>query len=150
VTYQQGKITLVASDQDITIEIDHSNGYVNSTRSIITSSATIVFENNFTRNSDDNIISISESNIVYSYSNFDTDKQNDPFGATMTYEYSDFFKVFNLKASKANPKTVNYGQGGNSGSENITMEYDSNNYVTRKDYVGNSSTIYVIHEYIDQ
>jgi len=149
VIIELNKIILTGSVDDRTIEIYHTDNYVDLTKVIQTSTSTIVFENIFLRNQNQNIISITDGNIIFTYSNFDSNKKNDPSGASMTYEFDNFFKIFNIKVSKDNPLNSEYNQQGNTGTENIYLEYDNLDNVIRKSYEPNSTDNYTEHLYIE-
>jgi len=144
ITISDSSIILVSTNSDKTLEIYHSNGYVDSTRLYSTSNPNNVFDQTFTRNSNDQLIS-NESGEIFHYSNFDIDKKLDPFGSVMEYEHGIYFLLFGLSVTKNNPLTSTVqGQ-----SYDSNLEYDEDGYVVQVSY-GQNSSFYITHQYINQ
>jgi hypothetical protein len=145
VTIENNKITL--ESDNFTIEIYHSNGYVDSTREFNPSTFT---EQIFTRNSNLNLVSNTTGDgSTFTYTNFDSDKMVDPFGSVTEYFYSDYFRLFNLKVTNSNPLTATYSQGNTTDTYNEYLEYDDLGFVIRTTFVPNSTTNYTEHQYIE-
>ncbi|MDO5978928.1 hypothetical protein [Flavivirga spongiicola] len=150
VTLENNKATLVSTANNSLLEIFFTNGYVDSTKfTFDTSSPTNYSEEVFTRDSNQNLISNSTGTETFTYSNFDSNKENDPFGGAMEYEYGDYFDILGLKVTKNNPLTGNYKQGSTNDTWNIYLEYDKNGFVTKSTREPNSITYYEEHHYIE-
>ncbi|WP_299365423.1 hypothetical protein [Winogradskyella sp.] len=148
VTIENNKITL--ESDDYTIEINHSNGYVNSTREFYPSNPNAFTEQIFTRDSNLNLVSNTTGDgSTFTYTDFDSDKMIDPFGSVMEYFYSDYFKIFDLKVTNSNPLTATYSQGSITDTYSQYLEYDELGYVIRTTFEPNSTTDYTEHEYIE-
>lgn len=145
VSINTNMISLVSTNH--IIEIDYNNGYIDAYRSISQNPTQFLAEYTFTRNSDNNIISLvsstSTSNTIYNYSNYD-DKN-----CTLTYNSFNvdlFSLIFNLKPSKNNPLTAEYiYNNGNPSIINYTLLYDDNDNVTQL----NQTAIEIKYEYIE-
>lgn len=143
--------TISISSTNNSYEIDYSNEYVDAYRS---SNFSNEVEYLFTRNSDNNIISLSQigdySNgsvdRTYNYSNFDN-KNCIPVFGNLSFN-KDFFLIFDLKHSNNNPLTTEYTNNPNPDTfmYNNTFEYDGNDNVILNGEI--SSQSYVEYEYI--
>lgn len=150
ITSTNNNIILVSDASDKTLEIEFSNGYVNSTKFYPTSMPNNVFKQSFTRNPNDQLISNNTGGDNFEYSNFDANKKLDPYGSVMEYEHSIFFMIFGLKVSRDNPLTATYNFNGG-GTYSHFLEYNEQGYVIKVSYdEPNSTTNYTINEYIDQ
>jgi hypothetical protein len=148
VTIEANTITLTS--QDYEIEINHSNGYVNSTIETDLSNSTILGEQIFTRDSGLNLISNTAGDgSTFTYENFDVDKEIDPFGSVTEYSFSDYFKIFDLKVTANNPTTATYTQGNDTDTYSEFLEYDNQGFVIRTTSEPNSTTNYIEHQYIE-
>ncbi|WP_179317590.1 hypothetical protein [Winogradskyella undariae] len=148
ITSTNSNIILVSDASDKTLEIEFSNGYVNSTKFYPTSMPNNVFTQSFTRNLDNQLISNNTGGDVFEYSNFDSNKKLDPYGSVMEYEHNTFFMIFDLRVSKDNPLTATYNFSG-AGTYSNFLEYDEQGYVTKVSYDNTSSNSnYSAHEYI--
>ena len=137
---------MISDNSDSTLEIYHSNGFVNSTRSFPTSTQNNIFEQTFTRNSSNQLITNTSGNLTLSYSNFDDNKKLDPSGSGMAFEHNTFFQILNLKVTENNPLTTSVqGQ-----TYNRFLEYDSEGYVIKNSSELNSATDFETHQYIEQ
>lgn len=150
ITITNNNIILVSDASDKTLEIEFSNGYVNSTKFYTTSMPNNVFTQSFTRNSDNQLISNNTGGDIFEYSNFDSNKKLDPYGSVMEYEHNTFFMIFDLRVSKNNPLTAKYDFSGGGTYSNF-LEYDEQGYVTKVSYDNSSSNSnYSTHEYISE
>ncbi|WP_405225182.1 hypothetical protein [Dokdonia sp. Asnod1-B02] len=150
ITLTNNTIILVSDASDKTLEIEFSNGYVNSTKFYSTSMPSSLFEQIFTRNSNNQLISNTTGSDSFEYSDFDADKQLDPYGSVMEYEHSTFFMIFGLKVSRDNPLTATYNGNDGDPYSNI-LEYDEQGYVTKVSYdSSNSNSNYSEHQYITE
>jgi hypothetical protein len=148
ITTTNNSIILVSDNSDKTLEIEFTDGYVNSTKFYPTSTPNNVFMQTFTRNSDNQLISNNTGGDSFEYSNFDSNKKLDPFGSVMEYEHNTFFMIFSLRVSKDNPLTATYNFSGGGTYSNF-LEYDEQGYVTKVSYDESSSSLnYSAHEYI--
>ncbi|MFI1771709.1 hypothetical protein [Thalassobellus citreus] len=156
VTYKENIIILKYKDINTMFEIYHSNGYVDRLNAFDTSTGTnsLIQENVFTRNSNENLISYLSSNgRLIEYSNFDSGKMENPSNEVLMLSYGHFYRIFNLKTSKNNPQTsiFTFLNPPSSGTINNLFEYDDLNYVIKTSYSDVSNTIpeYTLHEYIE-
>ncbi len=148
ITIENNKITMTSGD--FAVEIYHSNGYVDSTKEINTANLIVFAEQIFTRDSNQNLISNTTGDgSAFTYSDFDADKQIDPFGSVTEYFYSDYFKIFGLKVTHSNPLTATYSQGSVIDTYNDYLEYDALGYVIRTTAQPNSTTTYIEHQYVE-
>jgi len=150
INIQSTSIILIAENDDKTLEIHHSNGYVDSTKLYDTSAPNNVFEQSFSRNSDNNLISNITGGDQFTYSDFDSEKKIDPYGSVTEYEHGDFFLIFNLKVTANNPLTGTYLMNGSTGSYNSYLEYDNEGFVIKTSSEPNATDDFVIHQYIEQ
>jgi len=149
VEYSNNTISILSPNNSY--EIDYSNEYVDAYR---TSNFSNEVEYVFTRNSDNNIISLSQIgdysngsvNRTYNYSNFDS-KNCIPVFGDLSFN-KDFFLIFNLKHSNNNPLTTEYTNNPNPNTfmYNSAFEYDENDNVILNGVI--SSQSYVEYEYI--
>jgi hypothetical protein len=106
---------------------------------------TVFTEDTFQRNSDNNIISHTNSDMTFTYSNFDTGNIM-PFNREYSYDY---FVAFGLKPSKKLPLTeeVTFTSGGSDtySIDSSLLTYDDNNNITN---FGDNSN-YIEFEYIE-
>ncbi|WP_035337287.1 hypothetical protein [Dokdonia sp. PRO95] len=150
ITLTNNTIILISDASDRTLEIEFSNGYVNSTKFYPTSMPSSLFEQIFTRNSNNQLISNTTGFDSFEYSDFDADKQLDPYGSVMEYEHSTFFMIFGLEVSRDNPLTATYN-GNNGETYSNFLEYDEQGYVTKVSYdSSNSNSNYSEHQYITE
>ena len=146
VTISNGQIRLTESNGiDYEIQIDFSGDYVDAIRTMQPSDMTIFSEDTFQRNSDNNIISHANSDMTFTYSNFDT-------GNVMPFnrEYSfDYFIVLGLKPSKKLPLTeeVTFTSGGSDtySIDDSLLTYDDNNNIINY----GDNTNYIEFDYIE-
>lgn len=148
VTISNGQIVLTESTGvDYEIQIDFTGDYVDSFKEVQPSTMTVLSEDIFQRNSDNNIVShvVTDNDMTYTYSNYD-------IGNVMPFyrEYSfDYFIVFDLKPSEklALTEIVTFSSGN---SETFTIDpaeltYDTNNNIIRH----GDATNYTEYEYIE-
>ena len=145
-TYSNTQIKLIeANGIDYEIQIDFTGDYVDAIRTVQSSDMMIFSEDTFQRNSENNIISHSNSDFTFTYSNFDS-------GNVMPFnrEYSfDYFIAFDLTPSEKLPliENVNFTSGG---SDTYTIDsslltYDNENNIT----LFGDNTNYIDFEYIE-
>jgi hypothetical protein len=146
VSYSNTQIKLIeANGIDYEIQIDFTGDYVDAIRTVQSSDMMIFSEDTFQRNSENNIISHSNSDFTFTYSNFDS-------GNVMPFnrEYSfDYFIAFDLTPSEKLPliENVNFTSGG---SDTYTIDsslltYDNENNIT----LFGDNTNYIDFEYIE-
>ena len=131
VTISNGQIKLVEPNGNgYEIQIDFTGSFVDAIRTIQSSDLSILSEDVFQRNLDNNIVSQTNSDMVFTFSNFDV-------GNVMPFhrEYSfDYFIVFGLKISEKLPLTesISFVGGGlySSTIEASSLTYDTNNNIT--------------------
>ena len=148
VTYISNKITLKYGDHGI--EITHTNGYVDSIKYFFVNM--FLGENILTRDSNENLVSsYGTGERLISYSNFDSNKMNDPFGSVIdSYLPHDYIRILELKVTNSNPSTASYISGGETITYHDYLTYDELGYVIRTSYYGTGSTLaYEEHEYIE-
>jgi len=146
VTVSNGQIRLTESNGvDYEIQIEFSGDYADAIRTIQPSNMTVFTEDTFQRNSDNNIISHTNSDMTFTYSNFDTGNIM-PFNREYSYDY---FVAFGLKPSKKLPLTeeVTFTSGGSDtySIDSSLLTYDDNNNITN---FGDNSN-YIEFEYIE-
>jgi len=147
VSMESNKITLMS--EAFQVEINHSNGYVNSTKEYYTSTNTFS-EHLFTRDSNLNLVSNTTGDgSIFTYSNFDSGRKEHPFGGVMEYFYSDYFRIFQLNVSKNTPLTATYSNGGVMDTYSEIVEYDGEGYVIKSNVDPNNTNNYVEHQYVE-
>ena len=147
VSIENNKITLISGD--FQVEINHSNGYVNSTKEYYVS-ANVFSEHIFTRDSNLNLVSNTTGDgSTFTYSNYDSEKMEHPFGGVMEYFYSDYFRIFELKVTKNTPLTATYSNGGIMDTYSEVVEYDIEGYVIKSNIDPNNINNYVEHQYVE-
>lgn len=148
VTIENNKITLTSGD--FVVEINHSNGFVNSTREFNVTSPNSFTEQIFTRDSNQNLVTNTTGDgSTFTYSDFDSDKMVDPNGSVTEYFFADYFRIFELKVTNSNPLTATYSQGSVTDTYNEYLEYDELGYVIKTTFELNSTTDYTEHQYLD-
>lgn len=131
VTINNGQIKLTESNgTDYEIQIDFTGDYVDAIRTVHPSNMTVFSEDLFQRNADNNIILHTNSEMTFTYSNFD-------IGNIMPFhrEYSfDYFVALELKISERLPLTeeVSFSSGGSDSYSIDTslLTYDENNNIS--------------------
>lgn len=148
VTIDNNLIVLISDTSDQTMEIIHLDGYVNSIKDYETSHPINLNEERFTRNSDNQIITINGGLGIFEYSNFDSNKKNVPLSQVIYSHYKIMLLILNLKFSSDNPMTSYNNQ---EGTYNVNLEYDEQGYVIKvNNDEPNSIDNYATYEYIEQ
>ncbi|WP_139242028.1 hypothetical protein [Aquimarina spongiae] len=146
-----GDNIITLKSNTFSVEIKHSDGYVDSTRRPHITHPNITLQK-FTRDSNQNLLSNTAGDdeiSTYYYSDFDSDKKVDPLGSVTFFSYADFFRILGLKVTKNNPLTSNYNGSGVISTTHIRLEYDASGYVTRTFNEPNTDNTYIKHEYIE-
>ena len=148
----ENKYILESQTYPTTLEITYSGEYINSTKVYVSSDpSSIYYEENFMRNSQDQLVSSTTEGITYTYSDYDSNKEQNPLGNVYFSEFQEYIYLLNLKFSSDTPTKAIETQGSYSQEIDVALEYDSEGYVTKATYsINNSPPSQYIHSYVTE
>ncbi|MEZ4777941.1 MAG: hypothetical protein R2786_00975 [Flavobacteriaceae bacterium] len=146
-----GNNYIISSDKNIfSLEINFTGDYVNSTKVFETSNpSNIYYQESFTRNSQNQLVSSNSDDFNVSYSNYDSNKEQNPLGNVYFSEFQAYIFILGLKFSEDTPQNAIQSQSSFSYEIEVDLEYDIDGYVTKSNYsFDNASPLQYIHSYI--
>ena len=129
------------------LQINYTNEFVDSTTISYFENPATEPGQIFYRDEENNLVkNTGGSQLTFTYSNFDSGKKLDPFGAVMEYNYGNYFKILNLKVTQNNPLTSRVNDGD---PNTIYLKYNENGLVLGRFAGPDSNYLYLENEYIN-